>query len=171
MDDFPAIEKATALLIIDVQKGFINQHTAHIPEKIEDLQKRYPLVFATKFFNLALSPFRTLLHWNRFDKGSEETALAFPAAKNVIILEKTSYGSSMTGYFDILSRNGIKTVHIVGLDTNMCVFQSAVELFESGQYRPVVLAPFCASHSGAAYHDNALKLIEKAIGQEQIWTG
>ena len=39
--------KNSALLIIDVQNGYINQHTKHIPAFVEKEQEKYELVCAT----------------------------------------------------------------------------------------------------------------------------
>ena len=41
----------SCLLIIDVQKGFINKHTKHIPKLVEDEQNKYENVYITQFFN------------------------------------------------------------------------------------------------------------------------
>ena len=167
----PEINESTALLITDVQKGFMNDHTIHLPKAASELQSRYPLVIATRFFNREGSSFRTLMGWTRFDHGSEETELAFTPEERTAVLEKPCYGAAGTGYYAMLQQRKIKTIHIIGCDTNMCVLQSAVELFETGHYRPVVLAPCCGSHSGAQYHEYGLKLLEKAVGPEQVWKG
>ena len=47
-----------ALLIIDVQKGFINEYTRELPGKIEKLQNNYANVYAMQFINLEDSMFR-----------------------------------------------------------------------------------------------------------------
>jgi len=41
----------TALLIVDLQKGFINEHTAHIPALVQELIPSYQTIFATRFYN------------------------------------------------------------------------------------------------------------------------
>ena len=62
-----------SLLIIDVQKGFINEHTEHLPKKIEKLQERYDNIYAVQFVNLNNSLFRSLLHWDKFNLNSDDT--------------------------------------------------------------------------------------------------
>ena len=42
----------TPLLIVDVQKGFINDATRHIPARVADLAWRYDQVLVTRFINL-----------------------------------------------------------------------------------------------------------------------
>ncbi len=67
----------TALLIIDVQTGFINEHTQHVVQRIERLQHQYSAVFATQFINPKESFFRKLINWHRFSEGSPDIELAF----------------------------------------------------------------------------------------------
>ncbi len=38
------------LLIIDVQKGFINEWTRHIPARVESLQSEFDRLWVTRFF-------------------------------------------------------------------------------------------------------------------------
>lgn len=55
----------TALLVVDVQNGFINEFTRHIPPRIAVLIARdehAPVLF-TRFDNVDGSPFRRLLGW------------------------------------------------------------------------------------------------------------
>lgn len=165
----PPIDERTALLICDVQTGFITTSFQQIPERIERLQKYYPLVIATRFYNEEHSAFRHLMKWDRFAKGGAETSLAFSPLDKAIILDKPHYSCVSVDFLAHLEKHNIETVHIVGCDTNMCIFISAVDLFETNFYRPVVLAPYCASHSGKNYHESALPLLEKAVGGAQIW--
>ena len=57
------------LVIIDVQLGFINDETGHIPERVERLQREFETVFATRFENPEGSPFRKLKGLVRFAPG------------------------------------------------------------------------------------------------------
>ena len=79
------------LLIIDVQKGFLNQATAHIPARIESLQKDYGRIFIGRFVNPDPSPFREFLGLGeRFSPQSEDGALAFAPAKMGLFSKKIS---------------------------------------------------------------------------------
>jgi len=44
------------ILIIDVQKGFINSDTKHIPSLVEDLQKEYEYIYITRFLTKTIHP-------------------------------------------------------------------------------------------------------------------
>lgn len=169
MANLPPINDKTALLIIDVQQVFLNEYTNHLPAEVTLLQSRYKTVIATRFYNENASAFRTLMDWHRFSRGTAETELAFEVAPHAKVIDKATYSAVTPACLRELESNQIETVHLCGCDTNMCVTQSAVDLFETNKYRPVILVPYCASHSGAEYHDYALKLLEKSVGQEQIW--
>lgn len=168
-DTLPPINGQTALLIVDVQKGFINEQTQHIPPLINSIQTSYSHIIATRFYNEMGSAYRKLLHWHRFDKDSEDFSLAINLKENTLIVDKNRYSVLTALAVQYLRDNLIDTVHIAGIDTNACVMVAATELFETHHIRPIVLSKYCASHSGEKYHQAALDLIEKLCGREQIW--
>lgn len=155
------------LLIIDVQNGFINDATRHIPARVEDLARRYDAVIVTRFINREGSAHRRLIHWDRFAPGSEDTPLAFAPPEGAAMIEKYTYSCVDAGFRARLEVLGAEEVHICGIATDNCVLKCAVDLFESG-FRPVVLADACASHAGADYHRWALKILKRMIGIEQV---
>jgi nicotinamidase-related amidase len=65
-----------AIIIIDVQNGFINPSTEHIPAKIRSLLDA--VVFEhrifTQFFNPPGSPYQDLLHGSRL-RSDDEVAI------------------------------------------------------------------------------------------------
>ncbi len=155
------------LLIIDVQKGFINEHTSHIPELIEKLQYTYNYVFATKFHNPPESFYRKLIHWDKFNEGSRECEFAYDLKRDTYVISKTVYSCVNDFFLEKLAALNIEEVHICGLETDMCVTKNAVDLFEAGII-PVVLSKYCASCSGEMAHLNALQTLRRYIGAEQV---
>lgn len=81
----------TALLIVDVQEGFINDSTKYVIRAVEELQSRYEHIFATRFINGVDSPHRNLIDWHRFGEGSRDTELAFCLSPKAEIIDKTTY--------------------------------------------------------------------------------
>ena len=156
-----------ALLIIDVQVGFVNDATRHILPKVEEIQKRYKHVYATRFINAEGSPYRTLLGWHRFYEFSDDVPLAFRAVDGVVIIDKHVYTCVTPAFIEDLRSKGIEEVAICGIDTDACVSACAVDLFENG-VRPVLLSEACASHAGAEYHEAALRILARLIGKNQI---
>lgn len=157
----------TALLIVDVQKGFINDSTKHVIRAVEELQTRYEHIFATRFINGADSPHRSLLDWRRFGEGSRDTELAFCASPKAEVIDKTTYTCVNLDFLDSLRNRAISEVHVCGIDTDVCVMKCAVDLFENG-IRPVVLSKASASHAGDEHHQATLLILRRQIGARQI---
>lgn len=153
------------LIVIDVQRGFVNDATRHVPARVTALQHRYGRVIATRFVNPPGSQHRRLIGWQRFAPGSGDTALAFEPAAHVRITDKTTY-SCLTGDCRALLA-GCDEVHLCGIATDNCVLASAIALFEAG-LRPVVLEDACASHAGADYHAWGLRILRRLIGAAQV---
>ena len=156
-----------ALLIVDVQVGFVNDATRHIVPKVEELQKKYAHVYATRFINAEGSPYRRLLDWHRFYQSSADVTLAFDPVDNVTVIDKHVYTCVTPAFIEDLRGKGIEEVAICGIDTDACVSACAVDLFENG-FRPVLLSEACASHAGAEYHEAALRILKRLIGERQI---
>lgn len=65
---------------------------------------------------------------------------------------------------DLLLRNlGVRTLVVVGVNTNNCVLCTCFDGFNR-DYRIIVARDVCASMNGTEYHEAALKLIEAALG-------
>ena len=160
-------ERKECLLIVDVQKGFINEHTKHLPGKINNLYKSYDKVFATKFYNKLGSFYDTLINWGRVRKATEEFELAFIPEERTEILEKSVYSCVNPFFLEKLNALGIKKVDICGIDTDICVTKCAVDLFENGIV-PVVLEEYCASTAGPNAHKCGIATIKRFIGAKQV---
>ncbi len=155
------------LIVVDVQRGFVNGHTRHVVPIVERLQTGYDRIYATRFVNAPASPWRRFMDWRRFAEGSAEAELAFRPAANAAIVGKHVY-SCVTGDLlrDLRDRETAE-VSLCGIDTDACVLVSAVDLFQNG-IRPVILAQACASHAGPEYHEAGLRLLERLVGKGQI---
>jgi nicotinamidase-related amidase len=157
----------SCLMVVDVQKGFVNEHTAHIPARAEALQHDYAHVIATRFVNAAGSPHRTILKWSRFAPGDPETDLAFELRADAHIIEKAVYTAVTPALLAWLRARNIDTVHLCGIDTDACVMKNALDLFEAG-IRPVVLADACMSHAGPEMHAFGLEILRRLIGHANV---
>ena len=156
-----------ALLIVDVQVGFVNDATRHILPKVVALQSQYKHVYATRFVNAEGSPYRKLLDWHRFYANSGDVPLAFQPVDGVTVIDKYVYTCVTPDFLHDLRDKGIEEVAICGIDTDACVSACAVDLFENG-IRPVLLSEACASHAGAEFHEAALRILARLIGKRQI---
>lgn len=157
----------SGLVIVDVQCGFINEATTHIPDAVFDLQHEYDHVAVTQFYNAPGSPWRKLLKWDRFDRNGEDYQLAFEPGEHALVIEKTTYSAVTDRLLNWLSAYDISDVHLCGIATDACVLKTALDLFEQ-EFRPVVLGYACASHGGADCHEEALHLLTRQIGADQV---
>jgi nicotinamidase-related amidase len=155
------------LLIVDVQRGFISESTAHIPGLVQRKQHEYQLVVATQFVNLENSLYRTLIKWDRFAVGSRDVELAFELKNGGIIYEKNTYSCINSQFLEWIAENNVKRVDVCGMDTDICVTKCAVDLFDSG-IEPVVLENFCASNAGDEAHSFAIRTLKRYIGVGQV---
>lgn len=156
-----------ALLIVDVQNGFVNEKTKHIPRLVEKLQYNYDLVIATRFINLPDSPFRRLIKWNRLSPGTNEIDLAFKPKEGIVVVDKYIYSCIDETFLRLLEDKGIDAVDICGIDTDICVTKCAVDLFERN-ITPYVLKDYCATHADADVQESALIILARYIGKSQI---
>lgn len=167
LTDTSPVNPTTALLIVDVQQGFINHHTCHIPDVVERLQEHYEHVFASRFINASDSPHRRFIDWHKFDAESSEVELAFTPKANAVVFDKKVYTCVNKELLAVLEERHINEVHLCGIDTDVCVMLTAVDLFKN-KIRPVVLSEASASHGGQEYHDNALSILRRQIGHNQV---
>lgn len=130
------------------------------------MASQYTYTIATRFFNQPNSNFWKLLHWNRFDRQSEDFPLVIDLP-DALIVDKPTYSCVTPEFISCLQGWGVSEVHICGIDTDICVMKCAVDLFEHG-FRPVVLGATCASTAGQKYHEAALKILIRYIGSEQV---
>jgi len=159
-----------ALIVIDVQKGFINKSTHKTLLKIRDYIRqnhgRYDLLVFTKYLNHEGSNFVKNLKWRGF-MNEKENDLAdeikeFAGAKN--LFPKDTYGSFVDNkVFNYLRKNKIRQVEICGFDTENCVLTFARDAFDRGM-SVVVLKDLSASHSNPKLHRAALEIIKDNIG-------
>lgn len=157
----------SCLIIIDVQKGFINQWTGHVPARVRARQDDYDHIIVTRFINPPGSPHRRFLGWPRFAPGSADTELAFAPRDGARIMDKSTYTCAPGDFIAELKQNGVERVHLCGIATDSCVLKTAVDLFEAG-LEPLVLAADCASHGGPECHEAGLLLLARFIGAERV---
>ena len=157
------------IVIVDVQNGFITPASAHIPDRINQLLGKVDFrhrVF-TRFHNPPGSQYEKLLHWTRFRTPPETEIVTELQGKPTLIIDKNIYSSLTKRFLDFLRTENIEEIYVAGIDTDICVLKTAVDLFEAG-YRPIVLADCCMSHAGITVHKAALEILPRFIGRKQI---
>jgi nicotinamidase-related amidase len=159
------------LMIVDVQKGFLNEFTRHIPSRIAELValKRFDPLLFTRFINLPNSPYVRLLDWNgcmqppETDLAPELAALA----ENGLVFEKPGYTGLPDSLTTYLRDHGIREVALAGIDTDMCVLKCALDVFDLG-LTPIILTDCCASTAGLQAHLAGLAILSRNVGPLQL---
>jgi len=126
-----------ALIVVDVQKGFLKPQVAHLPEKIAKHIEgtKYDAVLFTKYINHHGSNFEQWLGWKKV-YGPPDTELAdelIPYARKNTVFTKSTYSAFKSARLrTYLRRRGITRIAICGLEADGCVLASAYEAFDLG---------------------------------------
>ncbi len=165
---------ARLLLVVDVQNGFINDNTKHVVKPIAGLVKKWhqqklgPVVFS-RFINLPGSPWERLLGWTRLQHEPETALDPTMPTNGCTILKKSTYSAWSPEVQQICGGQGINDVVLCGIDTDQCVLETAIDIFEAN-LKPMLVKDCCASSAGSDFHEAGLKLLERLVGGEQIKT-
>ena len=159
------------LLVVDVQQGFLNEFTQHLPGRVAQLidSGRYQSLLFTRFFNTPDSAYRRLLDWHACT-GPPETSLAPELAgysERGRVFDKHGLAGLPPDLRAHLRELQASRVYVVGIDTDMCVLKCAMDLFDLG-VEPVVWADCCASTAGLQAHLAGLAILGRNIGPHQL---
>ena len=162
---------AGPLVVVDVERGFINAFTAHIPERIRRLieMNEYAPVLFTRFVNTEGSPYRTLLRWDACATPSETELVAelAPLAAPGDVYTKSGLAGVPDELATRLRQEKPAELAIVGIDTDMCVLKVAMDVFDLG-IEPIILVDCCASTAGLQAHLAGLAILSRNIGPHQL---
>lgn len=133
------------LLIVDVQKGFLNEKCDFVVKKIEKLVGggNFDQIIATKFVNHDESAYVQFLNYHRF-LTKDETKLALNLPKNAKIVEKTSYALPEKNFQKLFKKGD--EVFVCGMDYDSCMLAICFQLFDH-EILPQIVLDAVASHS------------------------
>ncbi|NUK23710.1 isochorismatase family cysteine hydrolase [Streptomyces lunaelactis] len=168
--------RSTALIVVDVQQGFVNRHSRGalpaIVRLVEGWRAAGAPVVMTRFHNEPGSPYETITGWTKL-RTDEEQALVdelAPYADTAAAVIDKAQSSVFTPEGARLIRDaGWSDLVLCGIDTDACVYDSAVDAYQGG-YRPWIVTDACASTGGPKYHDAALLLAARNLGDDQLVT-
>lgn len=162
---------AGPLLVVDLQKGFINDYTRHIPARVNELIERQELapILFTRFVNTEDSPFRRFVGWH--DCATSPDTDLVPEisrhAREEHTFSKPGYAGIPEALATYLQDHRFERVHIVGIDTDMCVLKVALDIFDLN-IEPVILVDCCASTAGLQSHLAGLAVLARNIGADKL---
>ena len=158
---------STLLLVIDVQKDFVNENTKEYVDKIQKLinENSYENVAFTKFINNEESLWYKKLNYKGcMTKEGQEIVLD---TKSYKVFEKTIYSALNEELKEYIKAKEIKQIYLCGFDTEACVFKTAIDLFEGG-HDVYVLKDYCMTHLGDRLHNVAIDNLARLIGKNSI---
>ena len=171
----------TALLVVDAQNGFVNEHSQHVIPTIVGLTEQWsatgrPTVF-TRYWNYEGSPYENLIGWRALygppDTDIVDELIPFTTQPDARLLDKTTYTALTAEGLALLTELGVTQLIICGIATDACVLKTALDAFEQG-YVPWIVQDAVASnatrHSAQEIHDSALLHISRLVGAGQVLT-
>lgn len=161
----------SALIVVDVQNGFINDYTRHIPERVVALIESgaYDPIFYTRFINMPEGPYPRFVGWDAC-MAPPETDLVDTVARHAspeTTFDKHGYAGLPDALERALLDRDIDRVTVVGIDTDMCVLKVAMDAFDLN-IEPLVLTDCCASTAGLQSHLAGLAVLARNIGAMQL---
>ena len=155
------------LLVIDVQKDFINEYTKPIVSKIEKLinNGQFENIAFTKFINDVNSIWYKELNY-RGCLIEEEQQIAIDT-KDYKVFDKRIYSSLNDELKSYLLENNIDEIYLCGFDTDACVSKTALDLFEN-EYNVYVLKDYCMSSESIELHNVYINNLARLIGKNKI---
>lgn len=157
-----------ALLILDMQKAFMNSQVKELPIQIEEYVATtyYDHIVVGKFVNEMDSIFVKRLS-NTKCLNNEECKLCIALSKPHVIMERCAYTMYTEELDKYLKEQKIKYIYLCGLDTDRSIYKTAMDLLERG-YFVYVIKNLCKSSAGISYHDMAIQLLERQIGKDYV---
>jgi nicotinamidase-related amidase len=167
-------EPKPVLVVVDVQNGFITEHSKPVIPIIADLVHRWQTargdVVFTRYLNYPCSPFERLLGWTKMANGPETdlvTELAPYVSPHTPVVDKYIYTLFTPEGTHLIEERGWTDLYVCGIDTDICVLKTVVDAFEHN-LTPWILQDACASHAGPEAHTAGLFIAGRFIGANQI---
>lgn len=118
------------LVVVDLQRSFINENTEFIIDKIKKLvnSNEFDKVIFTKFVNNEDSIYVSKLNYKGCLTNEEQEIMI--DTKDNIVLNKNVYTVYSDRFKEIVRDFKINEIYLCGIDTECCVLKSAFDLFE-----------------------------------------
>jgi nicotinamidase-related amidase len=167
-------ERKPVLVVVDVQNGFITEHSRPVVPIIVNLVHRWQAahrdVIFTRYLNYPGSPFERLIGWTKMADGLDielVTELTPYVDIHTPIIDKYIYTLFTPEGTKLVDEHDWTDLYVCGIDTEICVLKTAVDAFEHN-LTPWILEDASASHSGPKAHAAGLFIAGRFIGTNQI---
>ena len=125
----------TAIIIIDMQKGFINKKNKSLSKKIKNHIKKnkYDFILFSNFINKKSSNFFKILKFKKMIKKQDieiDSELKNLAKKQTNFKRKTYSVFKDKKLMKFIKKNKIKKLYLCGLESDACILASGFEAFD-----------------------------------------
>lgn len=154
--------KKRALIIVDMQAGFLPDHAQWIIPNIKEVIEKgnYKLYVEAMFHADAGSLWEKQTGWTfKLEPTILEVKESFSGKPSILVTKTTK--SAFQGDVDLvtlLKEKGIEEVHIVGVDANDCVLATAFDSFDAGFFT-YVIEEGIESSNGENLRESALTIL------------
>lgn len=161
-----------ALVIIDMQYGFINEYTKDLVDKIVEYAKLsdFDDVVCTAYVNNENTACYKFEGWKECMEGTKDSQVVDKILEvSSLLFEKDKYSCWNENFKRWVKENKIDVLYFVGVNTGCCVLHSAFDAYNDLQDCRVV-SDLCGSTSGHESHECALKVLRECITKERVIT-
>lgn len=163
-----------ALIIVDMQVGFMNEHTEHLEDKIAEFvnkyKRRFESIIATKYINHENT---ACYKFEKYDKCMLHTPEVYLVPKiahrATNTFDKDRYSCWNEGLKSYLRIIGVDRVYFCGVNTGCCVLHSVFDAYND-VFDCSVISDLCGSSSGEASHLAALQVLRECITSDRVIT-
>lgn len=160
------------LVIIDMQKGFMNQHTQHLADRIRQYAFKnrnfFKYIITTKYINHEGTACYQFEKWYKCMHDTEEAGLVPEVEElSAINVEKDKYSCYNTDFQNLLKGLHLNEVYLCGVNTGCCVLHSAFDMYND-LISCYVIEDLCGSTSGPDSHKAAIKVLSECITKDRV---
>lgn len=158
------------LVIVDMQKGFMNQETEHLKAKLIDFlskkSHRFDHIVATRYVNHYNTACAVFENWYDCMQGTEGAEL-IEGIDGYPTFDKDVYSCYTDEFKDFIKLNRINKLYFVGVNTGCCVLHSAFDTYND-LISTYVIEDLCGSTSGKYSHDCAIQVLKECITEKRV---
>lgn len=158
------------LIVVDMQKAFINESTKGIDLRIKDFIEKSGIknVVATRYINHKDTACYKFEGWKECMKGDECTEISDilkPYIEREFLKDKYScWNEEMKKY---VKDGRYDMLYFVGVNTGCCVLHSVYDCYND-VVECKVIEDLCGSTSGRELHDTAITVIKSCITDSRV---
>ena len=163
-----------ALIIVDMQYGFMNTNTKHLEKEICDFIDKYrsdfDLIAATQYVNSKDTPCYKFEGWKECMAGTHDAEILDSIKQRVsIVIPKGVYSCWLELVDNNICNPYFDKIYFIGVNTGCCVLHSAFDAYNDLQ-DCAVIEDLCGSTSGESSHRAAIQILKECITKQRVIT-